>query len=170
MEFKMIADAVIDAFNTVSLTMGKPFTFIYIALWLGVIYFLCIAIPRTLQTKSWPSTQGTITNSQLRKSKRRTKNGVVTMYSADIAYQYTLLGQQYSGTKIKWLDHRSSSQNPHQKLLDKYPLDAQVQVFYKPSKPSICVLEPGFSNGNVIVFLFFLISLGSMTAVLSSKL
>jgi len=98
------------------------------------------------------------------------RKATTTLYSTDIEYSYSVNGKEYSSNKIKWVDHRSNNQKLHNSMLDKYPQNAKVKVFYNPKKPEVGLLEPGLSAGNFIGFLFFAIALASMTLVLASKL
>ncbi len=160
----MIYDKVIAA-------MGLPFALVYAALLLGLLYFVFISIPRTLRTKFWPTAIGRVTSSNLRQSKRLTKNGgSITVYEADIEYHYKVDGKEYASKKIKWVDHRGNSKSYHQKVLETYAEGREVEVYYNPKAPATGILEPGFGTGNFIALLFFLLSLGSMTVLLSTKL
>ena len=160
----MIYEKIIDV-------MGLPFTLIYAVMFLAVIYFVFVSIPKTLRTKYWPKAIGQVTSSKLHESKRITKNGVaITVYSADIEYTYKVNSEDYSSKKIKWVDHRSNNMRHHQELVDTYFIGQRVEVFYNPKKPSIGLLQPGFSAGSLIVFIFFFIGFGSMTFLLLTKL
>lgn len=151
--------------------MGMPFALIYLAMLLGFLYFVFISIPKTLRTKSWPKTAGEVVTSKLHEAKRITKNGgSITVYSADIEYTYNVNGEEYSSKKIKWVDHNSNNKTHHQKKVDSYAKGQVVQVFYNPRKPSVGLLEPGFGAGNFIALIFFVLGLGSMTLLLSTKL
>lgn len=152
-------------------TMGWPFTIVYMLLVLGCLYFLLVSIPKTVMTKYWPKACGSVVVSKLEASKRLTKDGgKITVYSPLVKYRYCIAGQQYTSQKIKWADHRSSSKNAHQKVVDKYPVNSDITVFYNPKKPGVAVLEPGIGQGTVIITMFFLISLISMSVLLSTKL
>ena len=151
--------------------MGMPFALIYLAMLLGFIYFAFISIPKTLKTKSWPKTAGKVVSSKLHETKKLTKNGgSIVVYSADIEYIYNVNGKEYSSKKIKWVDHNSNNKAHHQKKVDSYTKGQVVEVFYNPEKPSVGLLEPGFSAGNFIALTFFILGLGSMTLLLSIKL
>jgi len=152
-------------------TMGLPFTLIYSALILACMYYIFISIPKAFKSKSWPTTAGVITRSILRE-RRRTgkKGGAVTLFEADIEYTYTIDTKQYSSRKIKWLEHRSNNKNYHQKILDRYLYDQSVTVFYNPKRSSFALLEPGLSSGNFIGFIFFSLSLLSMSFILFEKM
>lgn len=103
--------------------------------------------------------------------KRLTKNGsTIRVYSANIEYNYVVNGNEYSSKKIKWVDITSNSKAHHNEVVEKYFLGKKVNVFYNPKYPKISVLEPGFGSGHIVVLVFFFISLGSMTVLLSAKL
>lgn len=160
----MIYKQVVDA-------MGMPFALVYVAMLLGFMYFAFVSIPKTLKTKSWPKTAGKVVSSDLYEAKRLTKNGgSIIVYSADIKYMYNVNGEEYSSKKIKWVDHNSNNKTHHQKKVDTYAKGQVVEVFYNPKKPSVGLLEPGFGTGNFIALIFFVLGLGSMTLLLSTKL
>lgn len=151
--------------------MGMPFALIYLAMLLGFLYFVFISIPKTFRTKSWPKAVGKVLSSKLHESKRKTKSGgSITVYSADIEYMYNVNGEEYSSKKIKWVDHNSNNKTHHQKKVDAYAKGQAVEVFYNPKKPSVGLLEPGFGTGNFIALIFFVLGLGSMTFLLTTKL
>lgn len=152
-------------------TMGMPFTVIYLLLLIASFYYLFCSLPKTLRTKNWPIAAGAVISSALSEGQRITKNGgIITVYSAKIEYEYTVGDTSYSSTKIKWIDHRSSNKAQHETVVESYAKGQEVDVYYDPNKPSIGILEPGFDTGNLIAILFLVLSFGSMTAVLLSKL
>jgi len=150
--------------------MGVPFTLIYGAMLLGCFYFIFVSIPRSLRTKYWPKTHGEITKSSLRKGTRISNGSTFDVFSSDVAYRYVVDGNEYSSTRVKWVDHRSNNETFHKQVIEKYSLGKMVNVFYHPKKPETGLLEPGLSTGNLIALLFFLFGLGSMTFLLSTKL
>jgi len=160
----MMHEQIIDA-------MGMPFALIYLAMLLGTMYFAFVSIPKTLKTKFWPTTTGKVISSKLNEKKKLTKNAAtITVYSANIEYAYHVDGKEYSSKKIKWVDHNSNNAGYHQKIVAMYAKDREIPVFYNPKKPSVALLEPGFSAGNFIGLIFFVIGLGSMTFLLLDKI
>ena len=158
-------------YDKIIAAMGLPFLLIYAAMIFGFLYLLVISIPRTLRTKHWPTTFGLVTGSKLKESQRLTKNGSsITVYSADISYDYTINNSKHASKKIKWVDHRSNNQSHHQEIVNRYALGQRVEVFYNPKNHSVGLLEPGVSTGSFIALAFFVIGLGSMSFLLFTKL
>ena len=91
-------------------------------------------------SSNWPTVLGSITKSEL--DADTDSDG--TTYSADIEYEYAVNGDAYLG-EIVWFGdgYSSSARHSHQDIVDRYPVGAQVNVYYKPDDPFIAVLEPG---------------------------
>ena len=90
-------------------------------------------------SKSWPSVQGRIVSSHVERTQIATK----VKYKAQVRYQFSVNGRPYMGSRIRYADTTGSSESAQQKIVDKYPSNAQVEVFYDPQDPDISVLEPG---------------------------
>lgn len=117
------------------------FMFIFDAIFLGIIFS---TQRKVAQANSWPSTMGTILMSmvQWRASGSNSTSGAnypVVMYS------YQAMGQAYQGNKV--------APGPEvggmgaNKVVARYPMGAQVTVYYNPANPSEALLErdtPGF--------------------------
>lgn len=112
--------------------------------------FLNYGISEIKQAKrsvDWPSVSGTVTTSE--KEKRTTTEGTgsskrtVTYYSAIIDYTYQVDGKTHTSNRIAF-----GGQNRHQttELLNRYPLNKSVDVFYDPDQPAEAVLEKGFKK------------------------
>jgi hypothetical protein len=87
----------------------------------------------------WPGTMGTVLMSSVQSS--RTGNSTST-YPV-IVYQYQVNGQTYQSQTIKageqYFNVRLSGDA--QKTVDRYPIGAQVMVYYNPTSPKDSALE-----------------------------
>lgn len=88
--------------------------------------------------QSWASTTGEITKSRVQVS-----GGEYTTIGHRIEYQYQVDGTQYSASQVHAGDkfYESYTSDEHYDLVDKYPVGAQVTVFYNPADPSQAALE-----------------------------
>lgn len=93
-------------------------------------------------SKEWPSVEGTVTQSELNKSRDNDGND---MYSADIQYKYSVDGKEYTDGSIQTMDGSTSMKSSVKKTVKKYAVGTQVQVYYDPEFPNTAVLEPGTS-------------------------
>lgn len=93
-------------------------------------------------SKEWPTVEGIVTFSELNKS--RDSDGK-DMYSANIQYNYSVGGKEYSDGSIQTLDGSSSVKSSVKKTIKKYAVGTKVTVYYDPEFPNTAVLEPGTS-------------------------
>lgn len=142
--------------------MGWPFMIVYLLLILGALYFTFIAAPKAINSNDWPQAQGKITSSEIVQRSRTHRTGKrITIYSARIHYQYAVDNKSLTNHQLKWAD-RNSSGKVEQNMNNKYPVDANVTVFYNPENPSVSVLQKGLSLGHILTGLFLLGGIGAM--------
>ncbi|WP_297086448.1 DUF3592 domain-containing protein [uncultured Draconibacterium sp.] len=91
-------------------------------------------------SKGWPSVDGIITLSEMNKTRNSDGND---MYSAAVAYSYSVNGKAYSCSGIRVVDGSTSSKTSVKKQLRKYFKGKNVKVFYDPEFPETAVLEQG---------------------------
>ena len=88
--------------------------------------------------KSWPQAPGTITKSEVvRKDMAKIK------YLADVQYTYTVDDKKYDGDVVRLRGNTKDSKGAAGKIVNKYPVEAEVEVFYDEDDPSDAMLEPG---------------------------
>ncbi len=137
-----------------------------LGLFLGLLvasggWFVAFSVGKPIRDKAaastaWPTADGRITRSELERVREEGR----TMYSVDVAYDYAVAGEAFSGERV-WFgdDFRSSSITTWRRLVDRYPVGTAVQVHYDPADPGDSVLEPGATwSGSVI----YLIGLGML--------
>jgi len=113
--------------------------------------FGVISIQKALASKSWPTTEGKVTSSDV--SSERDSDGK-TMYKAEVRYAYTVNGSSYESDKIAMFSSSSSSSGMEQRKAGKYPVGATVQVRYNPSSPGTAVLEAGLQVVHWLLMVF----------------
>ena len=97
-------------------------------------YSVATQLPLALESEQWPTTQGRIVESRLRK--RQSKK---TRHS--LLYSYEVDGRYFDGKRITFMGQlfRDSPEN----TVQRYPRGNSVAVHYSPDSPEISVLETG---------------------------
>ena len=104
------------------------------------------------ESVDWPYADGKIASSEVvRKTSRDSDGHTSTTYHAEISYDYRVEGTDYYGDKVSFGDYGSSNRSHAAGIVGKYPEGKQVQVYYKPDRPSIAVLETGVKGGTWIM-------------------
>ena len=119
-------------------------------LFLGIAVFLYGVFPLyfSYQSASWESVPGTVVQSKLTYTKgiTRAKKGSRTgKYFADIVYKYFVNGAQYKNSEIFYGYIGNKSSNDAKFLLDLYPIDSNVDVYFDNSNPERSVLQSGIN-------------------------
>jgi hypothetical protein len=130
------------------------FLFIFDAIFLGIIFF---TRRKVAQASTWPSTMGTVTLSTIQR--RRNSKGGSTSYPI-VHYAYQVMGQPYQRDKV--MPGPDVGGSGAHKVVARYPIGAQVMVYYNPDKPSEALLERSMP-GHI---LWFWIMLGILNLVL----
>lgn len=92
------------------------------------------------RAKQWPTIGGVIKSSQVTQSKD--SDGDRT-FGADIVYTYTVDGQSFEGSDVTFGgNYKSSNRSSWTRLVNQYPVGAEVEVYYDPEVPGISVLQP----------------------------
>jgi hypothetical protein len=108
---------------------------IFDAIFLGIIFFTRRKVSKA---SSWPSTLGTVTDSRIQM--RSDSDGGRTSYPF-VQYTYEAMGRSYQSQKvIPGMDVGGSGAH---KVVERYPIGAQVMVYYNPENPSEALLERG---------------------------
>lgn len=90
--------------------------------------------------QSWAGTMGVVTMStlQIRRSSNNSRSEVPV-----VGYQYEVDGQSYTGGTIKAGEQYFSVRlwGEARKVVERYPVGAQVMVYYNPANPAESALE-----------------------------
>jgi len=134
--------------------------FIFDAIFLGIIFF---TRRKVAQAASWPSTMGNVIMSTL--ERRSSSEGGYTYYPV-VHYTYQVMGQTLQGHKI--MPGPAIGGTGAEKVVARYPMGAQVMVYYNPENPSEALLErstPGYIKWLWIILVIldvFLCGLGGL--------
>jgi Protein of unknown function (DUF3592) len=136
-----------------SIILPSLFSLVFISIGGAIITYAIKMSGKARQSLSWPSTEGEIAHSAvLYQTDRTPTTGGTATYKADISYRYKVNGANYSSSRIALLDLASTTGRA-QNIVERYPDNSRVQVYYNPSDVSESVLEPGSTAG--ISFLYF---------------
>ncbi len=103
----------------------------------------------------WPTTPGTILSARsietVTASPSAGNRSATVTYHAEIKYQYEVEGRRQMGDRVSF--GYLSSKDQAQAVVDRYPVGAEVKVFYNAISPEHSVLEPGRQETTSIGFL-----------------
>ena len=122
--------------NTELLLIVGIIGFVFLILNVVFILILFFMRRRMAVVSQWPSTMGTVSASYL--ERRYSSDSGSTNYPV-VHYSYQVGRQAYQGKKIA--PGPDVGGTGAGKVVDRYPVGAQVMVFYNPQNPSDAVLE-----------------------------
>lgn len=129
-----------------------------IAIFTGIMGTLKI-IDNT-NSKSWESTEGKITLSEIRtRSSSGTSNSIV--YFPSVKYDYYINNIKYTGNRISLLvDIKLSDISYAEKILENYKVNQTVAVFYNPNNPQEAVLDLEVKKASLLIYLVIIVIFG----------
>ena len=90
------------------------------------------------QAQGWPATKGLILSSEVRNA--HDENG----WYATIIYRYEVSGRAYESSRIAVaVEHGDQSFQTQQQLAARFPVGAEVLVYYDPENPTDAALIKG---------------------------
>lgn len=142
--------------------MNKPKTNNFNPAWIILLMSVVLlsigvtTIVKVFRAKSWIIVQGVIADSYIneheRTKKSNNKSYLVTEYTPQINFDYTVEEKQYRNDRVFW-GTRSNSQKSALKQIKKYPVGKPVMVHYNPNNPADSVLEIRFRFKTFVAFL-----------------
>lgn len=126
--------------ETYAIIFASTFTLIG----LGILIFGIKYLQKARATLQWPKAEGRIIRSRV--ADWYDSDGD-TMYGAQIEYAYIVDGYEYHGHEVKKGTPQTSSPDPQEKIVARYPRGAAVMVTYDPENITDAVLEPGAAWG-----------------------
>lgn len=132
---------------------------VFAALLIGLIVFATLTKMKEVRAaQNWQTVRGKITRSEVRALRKRSRDEGEQVRSApSIAYEYTVNGKRYTGERISLGEN--IPETDFERVLNRYPVGAEVTVYYDPANPAQAVLERAlpadFGKGLAGVFLFF---------------
>jgi hypothetical protein len=122
---------------------GGFFVLVLLALGIFLIVFSVRSRKKAEESQAWPNTTGSITLSEVKRIVNRDDDGNESYaFIPSVEFSYSVAGQSYSGKRLAF-GGSIAQKDPAavQKGLERYPVGAQVTVYYNPEKPSEAVLE-----------------------------
>jgi hypothetical protein len=91
---------------------------------------------------NWPHVTGTITSSVARSKIMRGRHGEFIAHWPDVQYEYVVGDRPFVSDRIMFT-HRGFSKSETQSLVDTYPVNKIIAVYFDPRSPNSAVLQPG---------------------------
>ena len=145
---------------------------------MGITIAGIVGIQRAKESTDWPEVRGRIvsssidskisTNTGKQDSKPRSKKK--RTYFPKIRYQYSVEGKTLTGTRIAYGDLGSENKSSVRRIVNRYPTGKEVSVFYRPSDPKECLLEPGVKGQTWFLPIFGLVfCVGGIVMAVSTR-
>jgi len=144
----------INTFGWIIFRWVMPAGFVLGGVWL--IAAQTTAMWRGLQSRSWPTTAGTIVYAGWQSYQRSgayigpNYNAAPFLHQPDIHYRYEVNGRVYEGSRVSLHDHRDGNLGNVKAIVERYPVGSAIEVYFDPSEPSQAILEPGVAWFNVL--------------------
>lgn len=109
----------------------------------GYLLYVSLSAKKKAQaSQNWPTTQGRVASSEIKRVVHHDSHGTHTSLQLAIQYDYTVDGIPYVGDKYT-IGPIAKGINPSkvQETLDRYPAGATVTVYYNPKNPQEACLE-----------------------------
>ena len=143
---------------------------------LPMVWLSVRAFRRDRAIARWPTAPGVVISSSIdtRRDHSRDKQGLsysYDSYAPVVRYTYRVAGQVLEGDQVTREYGWTTSLEPVQACINKYPPGKEVAVLYDPSDPKTAYLETQRSLGAMILFAFgrFWIALGTLLFVLELR-
>ena len=105
-----------------------------------------------VSSRSWGKIRGSITESSITGSGGSSSR--TAHWDPKVTYCYTVDGCEFTGSRIAFGQPSYGKWLKAYKVITRYPVGSQTDVYAYPSNPSVCVLEPGVQ----MMPLFYLIA------------
>ena len=150
--------------NLLGILCGGFGIFVFFVIGIVIIILSIRARKKAEASQSWPAVPGQIISAEIKKDISEDADGyTTTMYKPIVTYSYNVMGQAYQSSKMAFGMTTSYGRTAKaQEVLDQYPLNSTVNVYYDPENPAEAVLERkagGKVLGLVIGILFLFLSL-----------
>jgi uncharacterized protein (DUF1330 family) len=129
---------------------------------------------QALESKAWPSVQGEVTSSEVKKTRRREPGGDPddkhkswTTYSAQVKYAYEVGGKRFESYRIAF--DTTEGRSEARKIVARFPKGAVVDVFYDSDEPGESVLVRGGSALNSLTLNGIAVILAGIVVALMAR-
>ena len=119
--------------------------------YLAFLAFLLYRGKKARAMLSWPQTTGTVSRSLL---DRHGAGMTSTAYEPRVTYRYEAYGVPHVGTRLAFDVKRYPDRKDAQAVIDRYPENSTVPVYFNPGKPEEAILDREYrSNWPLLIFL-----------------
>jgi hypothetical protein len=139
-----------------SLSSYLPLLFALIVISAPTFYFSWLAF-LALQSRNWPKANATVTRCELRQTP-----GFRRQASLDFAYQYTIDGKKFTGTRVKFGDFLGAHVREAITTAQRYQQGKKVTIYYHPKNPQLSVIETRPAGYLLLWILIGVLALGSI--------
>ena len=105
---------------------------------------------RSWQARSWPTVEGQITKSEVKRERAIGDTDEEVQYNAVVKYSFTVDGRSYSGDRVAFGLGTSNRSSDARRIIDRYPAGQAVEIHYSPIDPSDAVLETNVGGFAII--------------------
>ena len=134
--------------NIIHIIFGTIFT-----IWGSFLCYLAVKnIILFRNAKSFPSVMGTIVSTNIIIVQGSADDG--DAYYPEVQYKYVVDGVTYYSEGVDFVKQSWSSRDKAQSIINKYPRNLRVRVYYRPENPELASLKFGL-NSTVILWTIF---------------
>ncbi|MGH9576173.1 MAG: DUF3592 domain-containing protein, partial [Terriglobales bacterium] len=114
---------------------------LFVLLLLGLAVWHIYQVSRIWESESWLKTAGRVVSSD-------SVPGTFASFTtyADVVYTYTVKERAYKSQNLRWGSEYRLTRAGAAEEAARYPVYAEVEVYYDPDAPSDSVLERGFNR------------------------
>lgn len=119
---------------------------------------------------AWPQTTGKVKHSSVVVKTNTASSSKTRYYHPSIIYEYTVDSVIYNSRKIGNYIGFGNDKQFAEKIVNQYPENSEIRVFYCPAFPRTSVLIPGMKQGIehcILLFTGIIIVLGSAPVLFS---
>jgi hypothetical protein len=117
---------------------------IYLILSLVGLFVIVSALRSKRQadtSQDWLGVQGKIIESRIEKRESTDYDGSsTTHYTAIVRYTYSVMGEEFTGDRVAF-GIKAIDKNSANEIINRYPVDNTVMIYYDPNNPGQAVLE-----------------------------
>jgi hypothetical protein len=97
---------------------------------------------RERASRHWPTAEGVVIAAATMTAPNPGRNLSKELFWPQVTYAYQVGGQHYTAQRIAWHERPFQSGGEALKFIARYPVEAQVPVYYNPANPALAVLNP----------------------------
>jgi Protein of unknown function (DUF3592) len=118
---------------------------------------------------NWPHVTGRIISSVARSKLMRGRHGEFIARWPDVQYEYVVGDSRFVSDRIMF-SHRGFSKSETQRLVDAYPVNKIIVVYFDPKNPDSAVLQPGIQWFLIPILAFAIILTVLMVLIIYADL